>query len=279
MAETMKDAFAARQAETQGQIGKTFDENLNTQKQGLQDAFTQNMGVREQAGNDMKQAFTTASKDWQTQEARNRRNMDSFADARGLNRQAGSQQALQLNRAAQTGLGTMAAAQDAVMKENQRQIDLLKVKYNNDVQKAIADNDYKKAAALLDDYNTQNNWLEKMAAQMANFGDFSGYGLVQGDGIVSPMQEYWNASNPDLAYRTGRIDAERYRQITGAYPPGYTPPSTGGGGGGGGGDLGELWWAIQGGGGKPEPAGPTYSNDTSAFWGDPYVDRSWIKGG
>ena len=72
----------------------------------------------------------------------------------------------------------MAAAQDAVMKENQRQIDLLKVKYNNDVQKAIADNDYKKAAALLDDYNTQNNWLEKMAAQMANFGDFSGYGLT-----------------------------------------------------------------------------------------------------
>lgn len=40
----------------------------------------------------------------------------------------------------------------------------------------------------------------------------------------------WKAANPDLAYRTGAITAEEYRTYTGAYPPGYSAPSSGGGG-------------------------------------------------
>ena len=49
------------------------------------------------------------------------------------------------------------------------------------------------------------------------------------------MEQTWVNSNPDLAYRNGMITADEYRDRTGEYPIGYTPPSSGGGGGGGGG--------------------------------------------
>lgn len=44
----------------------------------------------------------------------------------------------------------------------------------------------------------------------------------------------WRAENPDLAYTTGAITPDEYRQITGEYPAGYTPPSSGGSSGGSG---------------------------------------------
>lgn len=40
----------------------------------------------------------------------------------------------------------------------------------------------------------------------------------------------WKAANPDLAYRTGAISAEEYRQYTGMYPLGYAATLSGGGG-------------------------------------------------
>lgn len=44
----------------------------------------------------------------------------------------------------------------------------------------------------------------------------------------------WRAENPDLAYTTGAITPDEYRQITGEYPAGYTPTSSGGSSGGSG---------------------------------------------
>lgn len=67
------------------------------------------------------------------------------------------------------------------------------------------------------------------AQTLAGFGDFSGYErLGYSPETVSAMRELWIAQNPDLAYNTGTIDAERYRSMTGAYPPGYQAPSSGG---------------------------------------------------
>ena len=44
----------------------------------------------------------------------------------------------------------------------------------------------------------------------------------------------WRAENPDLAYTTGAITPDEYRQITGEYPAGYPPTSSGGSSGGSG---------------------------------------------
>lgn len=42
--------------------------------------------------------------------------------------------------------------------------------------------------------------------------------------------EAWKVSNPDLAYRLGKITPEEYKNMTGQYPAGYKKPSSGGGG-------------------------------------------------
>jgi hypothetical protein len=111
--------------------------------------------------------------------------------------------------------------------------------YQNQVQSAIADNDCKRAAALLDDYNNQNKWRDQQAQILASYGNFECYRPLYGDTAVDSMQRVWDAKNPDVAYRTGQIDAETYKSITGSYPAGYTPPWSGGWGGWGyGGDLG-----------------------------------------
>ena len=50
------------------------------------------------------------------------------------------------------------------------------------------------------------------------------------------MQKVWQAQNPEVAYRTGAIDAETYKKITGKYPEGYEPE------GGGGWEAWDTWW-------------------------------------
>lgn len=39
--------------------------------------------------------------------------------------------------------------------------------------------------------------------------------------------EAWKVSNPDLAYRLGKITPEEYKKMTGQYPAGYKKPSSG----------------------------------------------------
>lgn len=241
-ANQFKAAFDARKQGYQDNINSTLGTSLNTQKQGLTDAFKQNTAAQEQATAASQNSYGSANADLGVQAARTQAGMDSYADARGLNRQAGSQQALSLGLGASVAAGRLAQQQQMALEESQRQKALLSTDYNNRVQKAISNHDYKQAAALLDDFNNQNTWLDKNAAAMATFGNFTGYEQLYGPGQAQAMQQFWIGSNPELAYNTGVIDAARYTQITGRNAPDYVPPPSEGGGGGG--NLGERWWHL-----------------------------------
>lgn len=232
-ANQFKAAFDARKQGYQDNINSTLGTSLNTQKQGLADAFKQNTAAQEQATAASQNSYGSANADLGVQAARTQAGMDSYADARGLNRQAGSQQALSLGMGASVAAGRLAQQQQMALEESQRQKALLSTDYNNRVQKAISNHDYKQAAALLDDFNNQNTWLDKNAAAMATFGNFTGYEQLYGPGQAQAMQQFWIGSNPELAYNTGVIDAARYKQITGREAPDYVPPPSEGGGGGG----------------------------------------------
>lgn len=255
-----KQAFEQRQAESQGNINKTMDKSFGTQQQGLQTALGQNQAAQTEATQAGQRQFDFAKQDLGVQADRAQRGMDSFADVRGLNRQEGSQQALSLGRARATAAGQLSAAQNRALAEGQRQQELLTTNYNNQVQAAIANRDYKKAAALLDDYNNQNSWLEKNAAQMASFGNFAGYEQLYGNGPAANMRDFWVGSNPELAYNTGAIDAAQYEKITGKKAPDYVPA----GGGGGYGNLGELWWYL--------PEAHVHRGGSSGGGGGPVID-------
>lgn len=252
-ANQFKAAFDARKQGYQGNINSTLGTSLNTQKQGLADAFKQNTAAQDQAMAASQQTFGAANADLGVQAARTQTGMNSYADVRGLNRQPGSQQALSLGLGTSVAAGRLAQQRQMALEESQRQKALLSTDYNNRVQQAISNHDYKQAAALLDDFNNQNSWLDKNAAAMATFGNFTGYEQLYGPGQAQSMQQFWIGSNPELAYNTGVIDADRYKQITGRDAPDYVPPSSGneyrwwdpyavggmptGGGGGGGGYL------------------------------------------
>ena len=270
-ANQFKAAYTQRQQASQNNIGSVMDRSLSTQKQGLQNAFNQNTAAQTDATNAGQQAFTGAGADVGTQVNRNQTGLDSFADVRGLNRQEGSQQALALNRARQSAVGGVIAAQQRALQESQRQQDLLKTDYNNQVQAAIAGHDYRKAAALLDDYNNQNSWLEKQAANLAGYGNFTGYESLYGNGQAQAMRNYWIGQNPELAYNTGAISAAEYERMTGQKPHDYVAPASGGGYGGR--DYAAYYINGRPIFTSPAPApapAKTYSNDTSAYWGDPY---------
>ena len=213
--------------DTKAGVNSAYDTSLNAQKQALLNAYNTNTAAQNQQMGTVQQQGATLGNDVLTQNVRNQQNLNQFADVRNLNRQQGSQAALSLGSAQSASTGLMAAQQQAALAESKRQLDQMKVKYQSDVAAAIADNDYKRAAALLDDYNNQNAWKEKQAEILASYGNFDPYGELYGTDAAATMRNVWNAQNPDVAYRTGQIDAETYKNITGQYPRGYTPPSSG----------------------------------------------------
>ena len=233
-ANQFKQAFEARQQAAQNNINTTLGKSFDAQKQGLQNAYDQNMASQTQAANAGQAAYDAAKQNVYTQAAITGNDMNRWADRRGLNYQPGSQQALALGRARAGAAGSIVQQQQAALQESARQKALLSTDYNNRVQQAIATRDYQKAAALLDDYNSQNDWLDKNAEAMAAFGNFTGYEQLYGPDQAKSMQWFWIGSNPELAYNTGVIDAKQYTELTGRNAPGASY------GGGGSGD----WWDV-----------------------------------
>lgn len=214
-----KTAFEARKQESQNQINNTLDNNLATEKQGIQDAFQKNTAAQTQATNAGQQQFQFAKQDLDAQSARNVNNMNQYADVRNLNRQPGSQQSLALGLGRSVAAGQLARQQQMAAEESARRQALLETAAKNKIAQAVANNDYQKAAALLDDYNNQNAWLDKNSEFMANFGNFTGYEQAYGPDTAGAMRQLWIAQNPELAYNTGAIDEKRYEAMTGRKPP------------------------------------------------------------
>ena len=228
---TVQEQFEARSAQNQAGITNAYDSGIAAQKQSLLDAYNANTAAQQEAGQTVRQTYESLNNDLAVQNARNMNNVNQSADARNMNRQAGSQAALSLGNARAAALGNLAYQQQQALAENQRQQDLAKSQYQARVQAALADKDYKQAAALLDSYNNENTWRDQQAAILASYGNFDPYKDLYGDETATAMQKVWQAQNPDVAYRTGAITPDQYRQLTGRWPEGYSPYSGGGGGG------------------------------------------------
>ena len=115
---------------------------------------------------------------------------------------------------------------------------------------SMAEDEYSRYQDELTGYNQTLDYLSKQAQQAYEKGfesrndaykkltelmAFSGYVPMDEDLKAAGMTreqadaylKAWQAANPLLAYQTGAISAEKYKELTGTYPPGY-----GAGGGG-----------------------------------------------
>lgn len=239
----LQNQFAQRQAQSESRVNSMFDKQIAAQKQSMETAYNQNLSDQEAAKGKIAPTYQTSANDLAVQYERNRRNLNTQAMARGLNTGTASQQQLAVNQGFMKSYGKLRGEEAQALTEADRQITNLKVNYQAQVQQALADNDYKRAAALMDEYNRNQSWFdnqtlreqqqaENKAQMLASFGDFSGYAALGYDqNTINNMREIWIVQNPLDAYNVGAISASRYRSITGQNPPGA--PSGGGGGGGG----------------------------------------------
>ena len=244
------------QAQTDA-VNNQYDAAINSQKTALENAYNMNKTQMERDMAKIPEAYNNALNNQASAYERQRQAFNERAAGSGIGTGTGSQAALAMNVANQGNMASINKAKADAITDAQNKITDLHTSYQNSVAEAVAQNDYERAVQMLNEYRTQAQsvvqtaqaqadedyraWQSGLNANNASYqrsmeqaqllsqyGDFSGYENLYGADTANNMRQAWVASNPDLAYNTGTIDADRYREITGRYPAGY---SSGGGGG------------------------------------------------
>lgn len=218
---TLEEEYKKYQGEGYDQINSMYDAQKQATLSGLEQAYNQNLSSAEAARDQTGQQYQARANDLGAQYERNRRNLNEQAAANGLNTGTGSQMQLALNNNYMKGYGQVRTAEQQALDEANRGIENLKASYQSSVQQAVADNDYQRAQALLGEYQRQYQQKLQQAQQRASYGDFSAYLNIPGydQASVDSMRNAWIASNPDLAYNTGAINADQYYAMTGWHSP------------------------------------------------------------
>lgn len=214
-------------------INQMYDAQKEANRLQLENAFNQNMSDAQAAHDKIAPQYQQSANDLSVQFERARRNMNTQGIGSGINSGAATQMGLSQTNEYLRDFGKLRSEEANAIAESERNMLNIKTQYQNAVAAAVADNDYKRAAALYDDFMNQNNLDLQKAQNLAQYGDFSMYAQIYGPEQAANMEAYWKATNPDAAYNTGKLTPEEYKKITGKYPPGYKKSGGSGYGGSG----------------------------------------------
>ena len=206
----------------------------------MKTAYDQNMSDAEAAREKISPRYQQSMNALSAEYERQRRNNNMQANASGLNTGAGSQMALAQSANYQANQAGLAQKENEALNEADRQIGDLQRNYQNAIAEAAASNNYKRAAALMEEYQNAYNrmitadntnytrtWNEDErsysrssdeAARMAQYGDFSGYRDLYGEEIANAMELTWAMQNPYIAWASGKLSAEDFEALTGRTP-------------------------------------------------------------
>lgn len=227
-------------------INKLYDAQQAQREAELKNAYQQNLSAQQAAQQKIAPQYRTAANDLGAQYERNRLNFARQAAASGINTGTAAQESLARAGQYQRDFGNLRQSEAEAQAEAERSMANLEASYKSSVASALAQNDYNRANALLNEYNNGYQRDLQNAQIAAQYGDFSLFGNLYGQEQADAMAALWRAQNPDLAYNTGRITADEYFVMTGRRPAGYTasggktlsdlvngmlPGRTGGGGG------------------------------------------------
>lgn len=210
---TVKPKFAYEDPELSAHINSMYDAYGNARRTALQEAGDQALSDAQANRDKIAQQYQTqrnmASVDWERQ----RRNFMESANMNGLNTGAGGQAQLAMQGKYQQTQNQLGYQQANAEAEADRQMADIKRQTQAQINEAVAENDYKRAAALLDQYNVMYQRAIEKAQALAQFGDFSGYGSLYGENQATQMSNMWYAQNPDLAYMMGLITSDQRDNI------------------------------------------------------------------
>ena len=218
--ETPKRPSFAEQynANREQRIRDLYDQNLQSVQQGLKTAYDSNLNNAEFTKSTIAPQYQQSSNQLAAEYERMRRNNNMQAAANGINTGVGSQMQLSQSNAYLTNQAGLKAKENQALNSINNQILNLKTTYENQIAQAAADNNYKLAAAMLDEYDNQYNRMMSQAQNLAQYGDFSGYNDVYGEDAAGNMQRGWAMNNPYAAWATGKISAEDFYALTGKMP-------------------------------------------------------------
>ena len=215
---TVEDTLAKRQKESAAQIGSLYDQQYNSQAAQLKTAYDRNVSDAQAAQAKIAPQYQTQANQLAAQYERNRRNANLQAMNNGLGTGTAVQQAEALNNKYQQNYAGLRANEMQAQTEAGQKMVNLGTDYQNALAQARMEAENKKAAALIDNTNQQNNWYDEQAKQMAGYGDFSAYEKLYGKDAADQMREVWIIQNPRVALGAGLIDKNRFKQITGTNP-------------------------------------------------------------
>ena len=207
-------------------INQMYDAQKAAREQELKSAYEQSLSAQQQAQDKIAPQYQRAANDLGAQYERNRLNFARQAAASGINTGTAAQESLARAGQYQRDFGALRTSESEAQADAERAKAELLAKYQSSVQSALAENDYNRAGALLNEYNNAYQRDLQNAQIAAQYGDFSLFSTLYGQEQADAMLALWKAQNPDLAYNTGRITADEYYVMTGRRPAGWT--ATGG---------------------------------------------------
>lgn len=231
------------------EINRMYDANRNAQTTALQEAGDQALSDaqanRDKIAGNYHTAMNQSAVNWE----RMRRNFLEGANMSGVNTGANSQSQLHMMGEQQKAQTNLAGQQAAATAEADRNIADIRRNTQARINEAISKNDYQRAAALLDEYNTMYNRAITRAETLSKYGDFSGYASIYGAEEAQRMANNWYAQDPNLAYMMGAITTDQRDNLLHNRPINdgldengvrVAPASGGSGGGGWGGSMSDV---------------------------------------
>lgn len=213
-----------------GQVNSMYDAALEAALAALKSSYDRSKLEAEQAMEKISPLYQTQRNATAANAERERMMFNEYAAASGLNSGTGGQAMLAFSNQLQNDLNDLYLGEANALTEAQNQITLLTMDYQNAIAEAVANNEYERAAALLQEFqmqaqsvvetakaqaslnlqtaqqnlsakNSEYDRLSANAETLAKFGDFSGYlALGYSPDQIEQMRAVWKAANPDIAW-------------------------------------------------------------------------------
>lgn len=211
---SLQETFAQRQNESAGQINNLYDRQEQAQAAGLKADYDRNMSDAQASLQKIAPQYQTQANTLAGQYEQRRRNANLAAMTSGLGSGAGLQQQNALRNAYMANYGALRGQEaGAINAGNQKIADLTRA-YNDAQAKLRADTEAKRDQSLIEAYNKNMDRQDVQAATLAKYGNFDAYRQLYGEAQANQMRNTWIAQNPEVAFRSGMITEDEYRNLT-----------------------------------------------------------------
>lgn len=214
-------ALQGYEAQT-GAVNQVYDAQNAAQLAALRQAYENSRAEAERGMSKIASAYQQQKNTTAAESEVARRNYQEQAAASGLNAGNRGQAALAFSNQLQSNLGQLSTAEANAMSDAQFELNRLYSDYQNQISQAIAQNNYERAAALLQEYQTAQKSKVETALNQANLNlqtaDFNRQ--VRNDQTNAMQQDFQNRLSlaqgrqsdqqaaADLAYRQAGLDLQ-----------------------------------------------------------------------